>query len=50
MKDFYDTTKKLAGKYTRTNSQEKDKEGTGLGHIIKLPKKGNMRECKNYFV
>ena len=28
MKDLYDTTKKLAGKYTRINNQVKDKEET----------------------
>ena len=27
MKDLYDTTKKPAGKYTRTNNRVKDKEG-----------------------
>ena len=30
MKDYYDTTKKLVGKYTRTNKQVKDKEGNIL--------------------
>ena len=30
MKDLYDTTKKLAGKYTRTNNQVNDKEGNIL--------------------
>ena len=44
MKDLYDITKKLAGKYTRTNNQVKDKEGN-----ILTRENEQLQQCVDHF-